>query len=588
MIILEKGWEMKAKKLKISLLVFFFFLAGLIILMNITITSPRLKDAAVSRLEKVLGRPVAIGQLRINLRRGIELKGLSIKNQEDFQPGTFVQVKTLIIRYKLLPLLQRKLVIGRVILINPRILLERNREGKWNFSGFPVPGDKTPVSRAGFSAGEISLFISKITLSGGEVILRDETTANPPPEAKLEALNLDISDFSLSSPFRFRLNGDLAGEEPANFTLEGKADISQPSKSDVNLTINNLSLSFFQPYLRGDIPFTNLTGKSNLKLNCQMDEEKNLYLKGKITGKDIGLQFLSSPSAEKFPLERIDKLSFSLDLNKLTGQVTRPLKISRLEGKLNITGGEIKLSRVGVPLTNIKGKLKIEGNKISLSNLKANLGEGTIGLRGEVKSPVEDLPDLSQLTYSFQVDWQNLDLNSLLSSTDLPAMVSGKLAGQASLQGRKLSPEAISGQGEMQIKQGQLSGMPLMRLLVSLLGVPSLAEINFQELYADFSLKDKIIRSNNIRLLSRDVDMFAKGSIDFDTRLNYELTLRMSPELSAKSLFRLKYLQDKKGRTVIKAKVTGSFKHPKVDLLGNAVEQIIRKGLKDILKSFGN
>jgi len=112
-------------------------------------------------------------------------------------------------------------------------------------------------------------------------------------------------------------------------------------------------------------------------------------------------------------------------------------------------------------------------------------------------------------------------------------MVSGKLAGQASLQGRQLSPGAISGQGEMQIKQGQLSGMPLMRLLVSLLGVPSLAEINFQEIYADFSLKDKIIRSNNVRLLSlsRDVDMFAKGSVDFDTRLNYELTLRMSPEL---------------------------------------------------------
>ncbi len=579
---------MKAKKLKISLLVLFFFLAGLIILMNITITSPRLKDAAVSRLEKVLGRPVAIGQLRINLWRGIELKGLSIKNQEDFQPGTFAQVKTLIIRYKLLPLLQRKLVIGRVILINPRILLERNREGKWNFSGFPVPGDKIPVSRAGFSAGEISLLISRITLSGGEVILRDETTANPPPEAKLEALNLDISNFSLSSPFRFQLSGNLAGEEPANFTLEGKADLSQPSKSNVNLTLKNLSLSFFQPYLRGDIPFTNLTGKSNLKLNCQMDEEKNLYLKGKITGKDIGLQFLSSPSAGEFPLERIEKVGFSLNLNSLTGKVTRPLKISRLEGNLNIDGGEIKLSRVGVPLTKIRGKLKIEGNKVSLSNLKANLGEGTIGLRGEINSPGKDLPDFSQLAYSFQVNGQNIDLNSLLSSTNLQGMVSGKLEGQASFQGKRLSPEAISGEGEIQIKEGKLRGGPLMRLLVSLLGVPSLTEIDFRKISTNFSLKDKLIRTDNVRLLSRDIDLFAKGSIDFNTRLNYELTLRMSPELSAKSLFRLKYLQDKKGRTVIKAKVTGSFKHPKVDLLGNAVEQIIRKGLENILNSFGN
>lgn len=115
--------------------------------MNITITSPRLRDIAVDRLEEALGRKVGIEELKINLWRGIEIKGFSIENHKDFQPGAFAQVETFIIRYKLLPLLQRKFVIGRVALINSRILLERDGEGRWSFFDFPVSQGETAVSR---------------------------------------------------------------------------------------------------------------------------------------------------------------------------------------------------------------------------------------------------------------------------------------------------------------------------------------------------------------------------------------------------------------------------------------------------------
>lgn len=134
----------------------------------------------------------------------------------------------------------------------------------------------------------------------------------------------------------------MRGKELAPFTLKGKVNLLQLSKLEVNLTINNLALSHYLPYLREHIPFTYLTGESNLNLNCQIDKEKNLYLTGRIEGENIGVKFLSSSAGIEFPLERIDNLNFSLDL-KLTGKVARLLEISQLEGNLNIDQGEIRL-----------------------------------------------------------------------------------------------------------------------------------------------------------------------------------------------------------------------------------------------------
>ncbi|NOX97015.1 MAG: DUF748 domain-containing protein [Nitrospirae bacterium] len=578
---------MKTKKLKIILVLLLFFLIGLIVLTNVTITSPRIRDVARNQLEKALERKVRIGELKINLGKGIEIKKLSIENRKGSQPGRFLQVGTLRVRYRLLPLLERKLVIGRMVLINPRIFLDRDREGKWNFSDLLTSREKVPVAKGGISLKRTSFLISRIIISGGEVILRDGKVSDPPTETKLDNLDLDVSGFSLIAPFRFLLTGNLEGKEPAPLTLKGKVELLPFSKLEVNLAINNFVFSSFQPYLKEYVPLTYLTGKANLNLNCQMDKEKNLDLTGRMEGKNIGLEFPLPSTAREFPLERVNNLNFSFDLNKLTANVTPPLKIKQLEGTLNIDQGEVKLARIEVPLNNIKGKFEIKRNKISFSELRANLGDGTINLQGEIHNKGEDFFNISRLAYSFRADWQNLALDSLLPSPKLKGMLLGKLEGRASFQGQQISPEAISGQGELRIKGGKLIGMPLMQLLVSLLRMPSLAEIDFQEIYADFSLKDQLIRTDNLRLLSQDMGMFAKGTFDFAANLDYKLTLRISPEISADFPLRSLYPQDKEGWTIIETSLTGTFNKPKLDLLKAPMEQLLKKGFQDILNIFG-
>ncbi|MCK4261560.1 AsmA family protein [bacterium] len=575
---------MRKKKLKILLFLPLLFLVGIIVLMNITISAPKLRDMAVAQLEKALGRQVTIEELRVNLWRGVEIRELSIGNHKDFQPGPFVQGEKFIVRYKLLPLLRRKLVIGEVSLINPRILIERDQKGSWNFSDLLEGKPPTPKARP--SARKISLLVSSIIITGGKVNLLDRKISHPPTKTGLENLELMVSGFSLTSPFQFNLTGTLVGGEATKLSLKGRLNLPSISSLDASLLINNIVLSHYGPYLQEYVLLEDLTGKSNLNLNCRIDKEKHLNLTGKMAVEGVGLKFLGQPGVKKLPLERLDNVDASIEIN-LIGKISHPLKISQLEGSLDIDQGKVKLTSTPEPIefNNFDTHLSLLDKEVKLRDIRCNLYQGNLKGEGYL--------NFSRLAYSFKSDLKNFDVGSFLSSVGASNdMISGRLECQASIEGDGFSPEAASGRGELKIKEGKLIGMPIMRLLAILLDAPFLGEIEFEEIFSDFAIENKIVKTDNVRLISKDVDIFARGSFDFDTNLNYELTIRFSPELSAKSFLKAEYLQDEEGRTIIRAKVGGTFEHPETDILKAQIKRIIEKkikkefekGIEDLLK----
>ena len=100
-----------------------------ILLCTIPITSPKLKDLALAKAKSALGREVTIERVRIVLLRGIRLDGVVVANKEGFAEEPLFEGKRIVVKYELLPLLRRELVIKKVIFLEPKILLERNRKG---------------------------------------------------------------------------------------------------------------------------------------------------------------------------------------------------------------------------------------------------------------------------------------------------------------------------------------------------------------------------------------------------------------------------------------------------------------------------
>ena len=90
-----------------------------------------------------LGRPVAIGgDIRLSLfpRAGLSFSDLRIGNPPGFQEKEFVVVQSFEARVKLLPLISKEVEIKRFVVQDPRIVLEKRRDGLGNWQGIGGAG----------------------------------------------------------------------------------------------------------------------------------------------------------------------------------------------------------------------------------------------------------------------------------------------------------------------------------------------------------------------------------------------------------------------------------------------------------------
>ena len=125
---------MKKKTLIATIVVLVILGLGILILSTVTISSSRVKDLVVKQAEKALKRKVEIGDLRVNLLRGIKVKRIMIGNTRGFAEEPFLEVDSFVLNFSLLPLFKKQIVISKITFLSPRILIERNQEGIWNFA----------------------------------------------------------------------------------------------------------------------------------------------------------------------------------------------------------------------------------------------------------------------------------------------------------------------------------------------------------------------------------------------------------------------------------------------------------------------
>ena len=133
-------------------------------------------------MEDALHRKVELGGISLSLLRGPGAKVQEISIFEQDQSNLFVQVKGIVTRVKLLPLLSKKIEVAKILLDEPVVTIKRNREGGWNFDdllGKPVeaspqvPEEPAPSTTPSAPSSETP---------APEVIPEEISTAEPAPE----------------------------------------------------------------------------------------------------------------------------------------------------------------------------------------------------------------------------------------------------------------------------------------------------------------------------------------------------------------------------------------------------------------------
>ncbi len=215
--------------------------AGLVLLLLIIGTAlaffvpwDKVKDAAVVEASKQLNREVRIEKLDFNIFKGIGIRGFYVGNRkgEGFSDGAFIAADRATGGYEFLPLLFGKFNLTTVELDAPKILIEKNKKGEYNFADLAkgmknsTPAAAEPVQN---SAGKlpVKLSMSKFLINSGEIIYNDYSSF-PAVKASVRELNISITGLSLEgeNPFKIKASAVMEyNKAPVNLSAEGSMQV---------------------------------------------------------------------------------------------------------------------------------------------------------------------------------------------------------------------------------------------------------------------------------------------------------------------------------------------------------------------------
>lgn len=220
----------------------------------------RYKPELEKYVSEATGRPLSIGgDVRLSLFpwAGVSFSDLKLGNTPAFAEKDFLAVKSFDVRVKLLPLLFKQVEVDRLVVLEPRIFLVSNKDGRvsWDFGAKPAEAEPStqPVPTPAPTGLPIqSLMVGELSIQNGQLTLIDHGKGS---RQEISRMNLSLKDVSLERPVRFSFSASFNqkplsaegrfGPVGANIgqgavPLEVKAEAFDQLKLQIKGTVENL------------------------------------------------------------------------------------------------------------------------------------------------------------------------------------------------------------------------------------------------------------------------------------------------------------------------------------------------------------
>ncbi|MDB4444241.1 AsmA family protein [bacterium] len=225
-----------------------------------------------------VGRPVTIGgDLNLSLFpwAGLSFADLRIGNPEGFQEKDFVVVKSFDARIKLLPLISKDIQIKRFVVEGPRIVLEKDKDGRGNWEGLgerehaasPEQEKEAKEPEEGEREGGLpikSLTVGEFAITDGLILWIGQAKGE---RKEISDLTLRLRDVSLDRPINLAFSAKLDNQP---FSLEGDVGPigKEPGKGTLSLDLVVKALNQLDMSLKGKI--VNATADQQFDLALQI------------------------------------------------------------------------------------------------------------------------------------------------------------------------------------------------------------------------------------------------------------------------------------------------------------------------------
>jgi hypothetical protein len=227
-------------------------------------------------------------------------------------------------------------------------------------------------------------------------------------------------------------------------------------------------------------------------------------------------------------------------------------------------------------LEQLKSPLTYDPNALEFSEISASAAGGEISGRFQLRPGDADSP------FDVMVKFRNLDADRIVSDAHGPkGMVQGKLEGHLDAAGKTADPNALSGAGEINLRDGQVRRYSLLVALAQLLQIEELNQLQLDEAHVKYHIAPGVVTIDELLLTSANIRLSAGGTISFTGRLQLESQLAINERIKGRlfSAIRENFQPtDVPGYSGVAFQVTGTIEHPKTNLM----DKVIGQELKDL------
>lgn len=209
-------------------------------------------------------------------------------------------------------------------------------------------------------------------------------------------------------------------------------------------------------------------------------------------------------------------------------------------------------------ISDLTAKCRLDDNIFNCESLNGTLEGGSFKLKGRTNLAVKGLD------YNLQLTGNSLQLNPIMTSfaPDLQENIRGIADLSMDLTGSGTTSETfkkhLKGEGEIYIKDGEISGLESLQSFASFIKVEKLDTLSFDQSQGTFTVADGLVHTKN-SLIGKDMELFPEGTISLDSYLDLSLEMKLSPKLSEQiaTSALTKYFNDERGWTVISLAIKG-------------------------------
>ncbi len=358
------------------ILILVLLIAGVIIFVDPNDYRERIEQAASDQL----GRSVRIrGPMELSFFPwiGLEVQDVSLSNAQGFAPEHMLSVHKAGLKVKLLPLVNREVQVGTLLLEQAELNLAQNAKGQTNWEDLmpetsQAPGEAQADSKVGKeskdpSMGLAALSIKKIEIQDTSLNWSDKIAGT---EVQIRDLDLEVGPVNMDSPIPFRLSCAIDNAQPevqAEMSTTGQAEVDVQKKV---VHINDLDVQTLAsgPDIPGGEAKTRLQTSLSLNLDSGYLEVPELSLTAfdlRVTAQAEGESVLSDPritgeiNLEEFnPQELITRL----DLPQIQTSDPEALSAVQAQTQFTATPSSLQLTSLDMVLddTGIQGQAAVD------------------------------------------------------------------------------------------------------------------------------------------------------------------------------------------------------------------------------------